>query len=75
MTEIIKHTESLDDLIQVGDSFMQDLQEGINMRIAELLKENNLVSDDIVEICSDISVNITIKYNKVTEWLYSLLGS
>ena len=54
MTETLEHEESLDDLIQVGDAFSQDLQEGIDIRIDELLKENNIDEDDVEEIYSGV---------------------
>lgn len=64
MIEILKHEESLNDLIQVGDSFMQDLQEGIDIRVNELLEENGIDPDDVENIFSGVSVNIIIKYKK-----------
>jgi hypothetical protein len=51
-------------LIQVGDAFSQDLQEGIDIRIDELLKENNIDPDDVEDVYSGVSVNITIIYKK-----------
>lgn len=64
MIKILKHEESLDDLIQVGDSFMQDLREGIGIRVNELLEENGIDPDDVENISSRVSVNITIKCKK-----------
>lgn len=62
--ETLEHQESLDELIQVGDAFSQDLQEGIDIRINELLKENNIDPDDVEDVYSGVSVSITIIYKK-----------
>jgi hypothetical protein len=62
--ETLEHQETLDDLIQVGDAFMQDIDSGIQIRIDELLKENNIDEDDIEEVYSGVTVSITIIYKK-----------
>lgn len=62
--KVIEHQEGLDDLIQMGDEFNQNLQDAINIRIDELLKENNIDDDDIVNRHSGVSVSITITYKK-----------
>ncbi len=64
MNETLKHEEHLEELIQVGDAFSQDLQDGINERIEELLEENNIDPDDVEDISSSVLVNITITYKK-----------
>ena len=67
MTKTLKHEESLYELIQIGDAFSQDLQEGIDIRINELLKENNIDEDDIEKVYSGVSVSITIIYKEREE--------
>jgi len=67
MTETLEHEEGLDDLIQVGDAFSQDLQDGIDARIDELLEENGIDPDDIEDVYSGVTVSITIIYKKKEE--------
>lgn len=65
--EVIEHQESLNDLIQMGDSFNQDLREAIDIRINEILEENNIDPDDVDKIYSGVTVSITINYKQRKE--------
>ena len=65
--KVIEHQESLDNLIQMGDSFNQDLREAIDIRINEILKENNIDPDDVDSCFSGVTVNITINYKQRKE--------
>jgi hypothetical protein len=64
MNETLEHQESLDELVQMGDSDLQMIDDGIRARINELIKENNIDEDDIKEIYSGVNVSITIIYKK-----------
>lgn len=65
--ETLEHQESLDDLIQMGDAFYEDLQEAIDRRIDELLEENGIDSFDVEDVYSGVTVSITINYKKKEE--------
>jgi hypothetical protein len=67
MTKTLKHEEPLEELIQIGPEFSQDLLEGINVRTEQLLEENGIDPDDVEEIQSNVSVNIIIIYKKKKE--------
>lgn len=62
MKRIIKHTESLDDLVQMGDAMSQDVDNALLIRLQELMKENNIDDDDV----EDVEYGVTA-YFKITK--------
>lgn len=63
-TRTLKHTESIDDLLQMSDAMEQDLDEAVRLRTDELLEEKGISGDDIIDYDSSIQVIINIKYQK-----------